>query len=186
MSATKTRTLASQTSRSSTLSDDVETFIKPEDPPTISQIYCDAAAFEKVLAGSGCIDSRCSDKDGANGFADLVGRDLTSSEKAVAGRVSRLSVTQYSWTPDDLTGEQGIYEEPKSLEDESWELEKPLESPVIHRVQADNDDTWKLNPSQIIDLLVQEFGPLTSDDEEEKLVLEMDGCLVHDVIIVVS
>ncbi|KAF9468587.1 glycosyltransferase family 1 protein [Collybia nuda] len=158
--------------------------MKPTEPPTMSQIYCDAAAFEKVLAGSGCINSRGSDKNGANGFADLVGRDLNSSEKAVAGRIARLCVTQYSWTPDDPTAEIDTHEEPKSPDHQSWELEKPLESPVIHRVQADNDDTWKLNPRQIIDLLVQEFGPLTSEGEEERLVLETDGCLIHDVIIV--
>lgn len=193
--------LASQTSRSSTLSDDVDALVKPVDPPTLSQIYSDAAAFEKVLVGSGCIDSRGVDKDGANGFADLVAGDLTSSEKAVAGRLARLSVTQFSWMPEDLTGEEHDTDESKSSEDESWDSEStlefpsspeddesgsPLQSPVIQRVQAENDDTWKLDPTQIVDLLVQEFGALTTGDDEERLLMEMDGCLLLDVIIVVS
>lgn len=163
-------------SRSSTLSDDVDSFIHTPDPPTISSLYGDAAEFEKVLVHSGCIDSRCPDKNGSNGFADLVGQDLNKSEQAAAGRLTRLSATQLSWTSSDDTD--------TSEESEGEELF--ADGPVIHRVKTDDDDPWKLEPAEIIDLLVEEFGPLAADGEEEKLVLEIDGCLIYDALIIVS
>ncbi|RDB18077.1 Sterol 3-beta-glucosyltransferase [Hypsizygus marmoreus] len=168
-------------SRASSLSDDVEKLIHDPDPPTISSLYSEAAEFEKMLAVSGCIDIRCSEKDGANGFADLIARDLNSSEQALADSVARLSATQDSWSR--------ISDESETSEEVSEEVsEEPYPAlattPIIHRVEIEEDDSWKLEPDEVIALLIEEFGPLAAEDDEEKLILEADGCLIHDVFIV--
>lgn len=171
-------------SRSSTISDGDASNIHPM---SISQLYSEAAEFEKILASSGCIDCRRSDVDGANGFADLIGRDLSPSEKAVACRAAKLSVTGYTWTPRYIASESESYDDDlppsKSLVEET-----EADIPTIRRastMEADSD-SWKLEPGEIIQLLIHEFGSLATQGEEEKLILETDGCLIHDVIIVVT
>ncbi|KAF5382484.1 hypothetical protein D9615_002991 [Tricholomella constricta] len=176
-----TRGLRSSRSASSSLSDDIEDLTQTSDPPTISRLYGEAVEFEKVLVSSGCISCRCSQRDGTNGFADLVGHDLNQSEKVVADRAARLSVAQFPTNdePDDDDDKKFT-----SNDEFNADRHQIPSSPVIHRVQADDGDPWKLDPLKVVNLLVEEFGPLAADDEEEKLVLETDGCMIHDVFIV--
>lgn len=167
-------------SRSSTLSDDIEDLAATSDPPTLSQLYGEAAEFEKVLANSGCIDCRRSHKDGSNGFSDLVGRDLNHYEQAVADRVNKFSVARsYANHAFDSSGnKQDVLED-----DGAGSM-----TPIIDRIVTDSkeNESWQLDPPQIISLLIDEFGPLTTEGEEEKLLLETDGCLILDVFIMVS
>ncbi|PPQ68336.1 hypothetical protein CVT24_004817 [Panaeolus cyanescens] len=60
-----------------------------------------------------------------------------------------------------------------------------LEVPHIYRVSTNaNSALEKLKPEDIISILEREFGVLASPDQPEKLLLETDGCLLHDVAIV--
>ncbi|KAG6918321.1 hypothetical protein DXG01_015179 [Tephrocybe rancida] len=165
-------------SRSSSLSDDIQDLAAASDPPTISQLYGEAAGFEKVLAESGCIDCRRSHKDGSNGFADLVGHDLSQCEQAVADHANKLSVARLA------TGDVSYppLDDEESFEDGADEFRVP--SPIINRMETDEVEPWELDPPKIIALLVDEFGPLTVEGEEENLLLETDGCIIQDVFIV--
>jgi sterol 3beta-glucosyltransferase len=168
----------------SSFCDDVGSFFKPSDPPTLSRLFSTATEFHKVLAGSHCIESRSSDCEDSHGFDDLVGRDLDSSEQAAAGHVARLRATRYSWGSYELTAEPESFDQSKVPDDEFEEAERFSVTPA----DAQESDSDRLGPSQIIDILIEEFGPLASDDsdERESLVLETDGCMIcQDVFIVV-
>jgi sterol 3beta-glucosyltransferase len=164
----------------------VGALIKPSDPPTLSSLFTDAAKFHKVLASSHCIDeSPGSDSEGSNGFAALVGRDLDSSEQAAAANVARLRATRYSWGSTELSSESESYDQNNILA-ESEEQGKLLERQSVTTAETEEGDFDKLEPAQIIDILIKEFGPLASDDEKEGLILELDGCMIcQDVFIVV-
>ncbi|KAG6827933.1 hypothetical protein H0H92_009911 [Tricholoma furcatifolium] len=155
--------------------DSTEDLTTNNDPPTISQLYGEAVEFEKVLAKSGCIECpiRRSHKDGCNGFADLVGHDLSQCEQATADHCNKLSVARYC-TRDT----EAAYEDFKSCVESNGPP-----APIIHRA-GDEDEPWDLDPQKIVALLVDEFGPLVAEDEEEKLLLETDGCLIQDVFII--
>lgn len=178
--------LTPSTTRSS--SDD-ESPERPPNTPLITQLYTEAAEFEKVLVRSGCIKSRCKSGCGSNGFADLVGQFLSKKEQAVANRVVQLSANTDTWFPDEQVRYDGDDEgDERSFSDSSEDNNKGISSPIIHRASGhkSSESLLKLEPSEIIDLLVEEFGPLSQEGEEEKLILETDGALVHDVAIVVS
>ncbi|TFK40571.1 glycosyltransferase family 1 protein [Crucibulum laeve] len=157
--------------------------------PLISQLYNEAAEFEKVLVHSGCIDSRSEVVDGANGFDDLVARDLTDSERAIADHAAKMSATQTSWITEHDLDHNVLYDEL----DEKQSVGTPTISdtatafsrkyPSLKRSTSQESET-SLGPQEIVDILVEEFGSLTAPGEEEKLILETDGCLIHDVAIV--
>jgi len=174
------------TTHSSSDSDESDS-LNDVDPPSISHIYTNANQYEKVLSYTGCIQSRRSDADGANGFHDLVEKDLDSSEQVIASRFTKLRVAGETWIPGDLTAEPDSYEADKDDESSSDDSVDNIESkgPVLHRAATSDGDSWKLEPDEIIPLLIEEFGPLAEEGEEEKLILETDGCLIQDVIIVV-
>lgn len=176
--------LTPSTTRSS--SDD-ESPERPPNTPLITQLYTEAAEFEKVLVRSGCIKSRCKSGCGSNGFADLVGQFLSKREQAAANRVVQLSAGADSWFPDEQARYDGDDEgEDRSFSDSSDD-KKEFGPPIIHRAsdEKSSESLLKMEPSEIVDLLVEEFGALATEGEEEKLILETDGSLVHDVAIVV-
>ncbi len=58
--------------------------------------------------------------------------------------------------------------------------------PAFHRTATTDSDAWKLEPAEIVRLLVDEFGPLAAEGEKpEKLIFEADGCMFNGVVIVV-
>lgn len=174
----------SESPPSSLLSDDVGAFMKPSDPPNLSRLFSAAAEYHRVLAGSDCLDSRSHDSEGSHGFADLVGRDLDSTEQAAAGHVARLRATRYSWGSYEHF-EPDSYDHSKILEDESEEEGRLSEPHSILPPDTEDSDSEKLEPVQIIHILIDEFGPLASEDENERLILETDGCMIsQDVFIV--
>ena len=174
----------------SSFSDDVGTFIKPSDPPTLSSLFTSAAEFHNILTSSHCIDSQSSetsDSEGSCGFTNLVGVDLDSSEHAAAANIARLRAARYSWGSDNRPlAEQESSDQEEKLDDELFEGDETfLESPTT-TPEVEETDSEKLEPAQIIDILVKEFGPLASDQETESLIIESDGCMsAQDVFIVV-
>lgn len=181
----RSRSRVTESSTASSLSDDVEAFIKPSGPPILSNLFSDAAKFHKVLTASDCIklhrsSSQSSQRSPRDSFADLVGRDLDCSEKAAAGNVARLHAAQYPWG-SNLSTEPDFYDQSKTPEDSEEEGE-------LLAAAADSDEGYpdKLEPTQVVDVLIEEFGPLASDDVTETLVLEADGFMIYqDVFIMV-
>jgi sterol 3beta-glucosyltransferase len=172
----------SQSSRDSddSLADSVDS-----NPPSISRIFADAALYDDVLVQQGCTQSKLSEGDlhVASGFAKLVGRDLTPSEKAIAGRLTKLSVTGDHWAADELT------EEPESYADSetSSDPEPHTASSTASSLSSDGYyKAWKPEPEELIQLFVDEFGALAVGDEKEEVVFETDAALFMDVIVVVS
>lgn len=117
-----------------------------------------------------------------NGFAHLIAKDLDSSDKAVAGRVAKISVTGDTWV--DFTSEPESYsgssEPPFADEQEEASSDNIAipDGPVDKQIS-------KLSPAEIVGLIVDEFGSLAVDDEEEALILEADGALSLHVLILV-
>lgn len=149
-------------SRSSTLNSDLaESFISP---PTDSRLYNDAAEFGRLLAHSGCIESPISTNED-DSFAKFVGRELTLQEP------------DNSLLPENLPTVSG---------DVKWHPgEKIFTSPLstLRPTETQEGEPWRLNPDTIVRLLIEESGPLTVGEENETLVMDVDGCLFAGVMI---
>ncbi|KAJ7175819.1 glycosyltransferase family 1 protein [Mycena filopes] len=166
-------------SRSDTSSD--EDSLNSDPLPSADNFYSEAAAFEQVLATNGCLD-RETRQDGTNGYAELVAKDLSPEEQGIACRAARLRATGSfpSWTPSPTST---IVEEPESYldDEEDASLDGSDDSSLC---DIPPPDAWKLEPEEIVRLLVNEFGPLAIDGEQEQLLLETDGGMVKEVTIV--
>ncbi|KAJ7670244.1 hypothetical protein B0H17DRAFT_948984 [Mycena rosella] len=158
---------------------------------SLDHFYTEAAAFEQVLASNGCIEGRETGVNGLNGFEDLVAKHLTPSEQAITSRAVKLRATGSapSWTPSptsSISEEPDTYsEEPDDSLDDSDESSTicAIPVPTIHRSGTLDSDPWKLDPDEVVRLLIEEFGPLAPEGEEEKLLLETDGGLIKDISI---
>lgn len=120
------------------------------------------------------------------GFADLVAGDLDSPEKAVAGRYAKLSVAAESLSEASPNPELESYDAASDSSDSSLQDEVKKASDPITPDVSDSGESLELAPDEIIDLLIQEFGPLAAEGEDEKLIIEADGALLQDVIILAS
>lgn len=157
--------------------------------PVITKLFQDAALYDEALTEAGLY----SNEKGAGsvaGFADLIAGDLNTPEKAITGRFAKLAVTGDTWTSGDLTSEPGSYDSDSDSEESFAPSEPPVqESPVIvpalPRSATVDGEKWKLDPEEIINLLTEEFGSLSEDGKEEKLIVEADGALFNDVLILV-
>ncbi|KAJ7069825.1 glycosyltransferase family 1 protein [Mycena amicta] len=143
--------------------------------------YTEAVEFERILANNGLIEGD------ANGFEVLVANHLTAEELSVASQAARLSATGQtpSWTPSPHSSI--LEEEPESyLDDASLETESTFTDvePVLNRTATLDTDEWKLDPETIVTMLIDEFGALAPEDEEEQLILETDGGLLKEVAII--
>jgi len=160
----------SRSSTSTSTSDDDSLNNTEGNPRSIFHIFNDAAQYGKLLAR----DSE--DSDSVNGFAKLVGRDLTPSEQAIASRVTKLSVAGNTWTTEELSGEPDSY------------LDDTPDSQTVSSVSSQTSDEgkpWKPTSKELIQLLVEEFGALATEDEPEEIIFETDAGLFLDVAIVV-
>ncbi|KAF5389258.1 hypothetical protein D9757_003518 [Collybiopsis confluens] len=136
---------------------DSEVFV----PHFIGQIYRNANEFDNILReGSNSLD----------GFSKLVGKGLNSEELGHWQQSTRLSVVGTSWTDAELTTEPESFTEGPSFSSD----------PEFHRVPTMDSDKWKLEPDEIINLILQEFGSLGDD---EKLIFEADAFIFNDVLI---
>lgn len=158
--------------------------------PSISQIFTDAALYRQVINHpEETTFCHASDTQAIQDFAELVGRDLSSPEKALAGRFAQLSVESEDvpWLPDD----DKLTEEPEPVSEESSSQGTASDTAADNSDKDDSsssevetDDSVALSPQEIVSLLREEFGDLAPEGEE-KLLFEADAALVLDVILVV-
>ncbi|KAF9483501.1 glycosyltransferase family 1 protein [Pholiota conissans] len=170
----------------------------PENPrqsqtfPLISQLQDSASEFEKVLLGSGCINPEGVCPKGGTGFVHLVGSDLSPCERSIIHRVAKICAANKLTdipSPEESASEDLQLE---SDEDGSEELllcnlqsDVSLSAvPSIHRASIDDEESERLKPEEIVDLLIEEFGPMAGSRDKEKLLLETDGCILRHVAIV--
>ncbi len=188
--------LSRSSSRASSIDDDSVVSDEGAPPPSISAIYNNAEAYDKVLISAERHDSDPDSLDVPvrSGYRGLVGKDLTPSERADVRQATKLTVAGATWTPGNLTEEPETYEsdsEASSSQETAAVHEGPnlMSSPVpaFHRPATMEGDSWKLEPTEITRLLISEFGPLAEEGEKpEKLILEADGCMFNGVFILVS
>ena len=157
---------------------DDSSLLEPQGTP-FSHLYNEAGEFEKVLLHSGCINPDGVCPQGTTGFADLVGRDLGKYERALLDRDAQLYAVHESWTPTD-----NIEDNKSNLE--SFDLSN-IALPDIHRAPSvDNECLTYLEPQDMVNIMIREFGPVAAPGDEERLLLEADGCLIRDIAVVVS
>ncbi|KAF9013495.1 glycosyltransferase family 1 protein [Cyathus striatus] len=158
-------------------------YSKPSTSPLINQLYSDANEFGNVLVNSGCDQVHQDD-----GFNDLVARDLSNSERAIVDHSKKFTAARNSWMstrdadPDNSAA--SITEDDKS-EATISSVEAALSHSTPRRSSSqDSDVSIKLEPDQIVSILIEEFGSLATDDSEEKLIMEADGCFLYDVAVI--
>jgi sterol 3beta-glucosyltransferase len=189
----------SSTRRSSGSSDD-DSLNSDPDQPVISKLFNDAGLYDKFLAehGNEALDSAQEGANGVAGFADLIASGLNTPEKAITGRLAKLSVTADSWTSGELTSEPESYDSDSDTEVSSVLNTPPLdeagaeesvkgEPTPLPRSSTLDGEKWRRCSTETIKLLVEEFGSLTREgEEEEELIVEADGAFFHqDVVILV-
>jgi len=188
----------SSTRQSSGSSDD-DSLNSDPDQPVISKLFSDAGLYDKFLAehGNEALDSAQGGANGVAGFADLIVSGLNTPEKAITGRLAKLSVTADSWTSGELTSEPESYDSDSDTEVSSVLNTPPDEAGAEESVEGEptplprsstlDGEKWRRCSTETIKLLVEEFGSLTREgEEEEELIVEADGAFFHqDVIILV-
>jgi sterol 3beta-glucosyltransferase len=175
-----------QSSGSSSADDD--SLNNEPDQPVISKLFNDVALYNKFLTEQGCVQR---DASSVPGFADLIAGGLSPEEMAITGRLAKLSVRGDSWLSTEQTSDPESYDSEsdestglKTHEDVVQEPEEPV--PFLPRSATLDGDKWKLESDEIVNLLVEEFGPLAAEGEEEKTIIEDDGAFFHqDVLILV-
>jgi sterol 3beta-glucosyltransferase len=159
--------------------------------PALPRLFSDASLYKRFLNedGSEHLGNLTDENEVVKGFIDLVAVDLEldSSAKAVTDRLAKLAVTS----------EAGPFAEPESYgpdsdtekypqDDSEKEGSRPLTPPNVSRSSTVDRETPALTPGEIVNLLIQEFGPLAAGGEEEKLIIEADAAWIHDIVILAS
>jgi sterol 3beta-glucosyltransferase len=156
--------------------------------PGLARLFSDAASFGRILTsrsdlveeGSAAGDNG---RDTLQGFSRLVARDLDSSELAVSEKLAQLSVSNWdSGGSTTLAPDVDLGESEDSASDDEHDRALPRGGATQAAGEPDFED--RLTPDEILDLLQQEFGALAPPGEE-KLLLETDASLLHDVVILV-
>lgn len=143
----------------------------------LSRLYIDAFRFGEVLTGE--------NGDSPTKFADLVGGDYETQDMAATERFAKLSVN--AWLSDGGLAGGNILDDPESIIPEEEELPATPAEPEIPPPLNRTESVSKLSDEAIVKLLVDEFGSLTtSEDDVEHLICEMDGCFFDEVAILVS
>ena len=193
-----------------------ESTVKPKpsffDRTGLSAILMDAVRFSEVLANDSAdkekkrlssnsdVASESSDEtaieedaESVRRFADLVGRDLDKANLPETERFAKITANSWLSESDGLDGRPSAEPEAYELETESPPVESTellTESPREEKEQQIERPTVQsatsLAPEEIVKLLVDEFGPLTTDaGEEECLICEKDGAYFQEVAILV-
>jgi sterol 3beta-glucosyltransferase len=171
--------------------------------PGLSRIFTDAALYEQFVSNPLDADSGepatspISLYESLRGFSRLVGKDLDNTEKQASVRFAQLSVN--NWAPDIFSEPTDIEEEEGSQDGVSGGIPGFREAPSSLSALEEHADDYseeaegalqvaeeadKLQPEEIVCLLEKEFGAL-ADPGEEKLLLESDCALIHDVLLLV-
>ena len=169
---------------------------KPTSPsgPGLSRMFSDAALYDKIL--NACPETLKSGllfnaddqtlPDCLGGFNHLIGRDLGDVERAVTGKLAKLSVNNWAPSTDDPFGADTSEEErgeATSSDEGEDKKQSPPSEPQTLQEEPPSEPT--LTPEEVVDLLEQEFGALAPPGEE-KLLLETDAAFFNDVVILVS
>ena len=156
--------------------------MEPQGTP-FSQLYTEAAKFEKMLLHSGCINPLGVCPKGTTGFADLVGCDLSKHERALLDRDAQLHAVESPWF---LPSDEDSHVEETEQTPEGFSLSNITQPDIYRASSVDNKCLAYLEPQDIVNILIKEFGPVAAPGDEERLLLEADGCLIHDIAVVVS
>ena len=162
-------------------------------PSSIVNLFNDAAGYREAIAES--FEDRLSPPappanpalKSVQDFAELAGDDLEPPEHDIVGRFAQLAVEDWE-LPDgeSYTEEPGAMapdEHAEDLQDQTGTEEtKPALAPLQTEVEAESE--LPLTPERVLSLLIEEFGPLAPAGEE-KLLLEADGAVIQDVVILV-
>lgn len=156
--------------------------------PGLARLFSDAALYKRILTSPDLRedefvteDSQTAD-DSLNGFSRLVACDLDDHERVVSEKLTQLSVSNWASTQaHSLAPDVGLDEIDESVSDDEHHVAPP--SSTIKEA-GDPDFGDQLKPTEIVDLLEQEFGALAAPGEE-KLLLETDATLFQDVVILV-
>lgn len=164
-------------------------------PSTISCLFKDATLYKKAIDELSSPRSKLNslaEEETTNGFAELVGQDLDQPEKDVASQFAQISVKD--WTPqdDDSNSARPLTEEPESFaeqysssESSEWTAAFSTDPGTTTTEKDEETEPYvSLSSDQVIQLLTQEFGELAPDGEE-RLVLEADGAVIQDVVVLV-
>ncbi|KAF8644526.1 hypothetical protein AX16_008402 [Volvariella volvacea WC 439] len=177
-----------------------EDSLTQESTPSISRLYTEAALFERALSGSAPIKSPTTPRDEEHAFNSFVKCHMNDCEKALAGRTAKYQAAGYNLAPADTdlgpdvdhlgSDVAPLQGKPRNIIRRWRTVTEPVHeapvrpTPAIHRAVTEGNDSWQLEPDEIVRLLVQEFDALVKNGEEEKLILETDGAFVSDVVIV--
>ena len=152
------------------------------------QIFIDATIYGEVLAE---VDKESSIsrnfRTPTRSFVNLVGRDLSEAERAHAEGFAQFIANNWSQEEDDLDGEANFTLEPEAYEEDAdGVLYSPASVDSTFNLDGWPPDKSAPNAEKIVQLLIHEFGPLTSNMAEEKLLGQYDAGICEDVVIVVS
>jgi sterol 3beta-glucosyltransferase len=193
-------TLLARRSTEESLASDSDLGFEQSQPP-LSQLFQDAALYNRVLHddNESVLDLNVRGLEGNESvlsFAELVGRDLDEGEKTASSRFAQLASS--GWLSD---GDAEAVESPVSYGDAGSATEShsapstPRSGQRSHIADSgygtasvhekEELEDRSLTPNEIVNLLVDEFGSLADDGEEEQLVTEGDGGFLQDVTILV-
>lgn len=163
-------------------------------PLSVTGLFSDATGYREAIHGGLSPEFRSVNPAlrSVQDFAELTGGDLEPPEHEVVGRFAQLAAEEWS----SQEGEDLLTEEPEVMSDEEHEEgsegevdvdQTPRPPPTVPAIQTDleeADTRVSLTSDEVLALLIEEFGPL-SPAGEEKLLLEADGAVIQDVVILV-
>lgn len=145
----------------------------------LSQIYSVASLYEEALAST----------VGLGGHI-LAGETLNPSEHAFVAKFSQLSIASKGWFGHGLAMEPSPLSQ-EADNDESSDDESSTQmrtGPSLRRSGTmQEQESYGLEPQEIVRLLVEQFGSLETDSDKENLILETEGAMqVDDIVVIVS
>ena len=161
-------------------------------PTSISVLFNHATLYKQALVGTS--DGRLSPEPplqnpalrSVQDFAELVGDDLEPPEQDVVGRFAQLVAEDSDWNLEENERDEDpvFSEEPAALTDADREkLVDSYQDVELGESEHEPEET-QLSPERVIALLTEEFGHLAPEGEET-LILEADGAVMQDVVILV-
>ena len=163
----------------------------------ISCLFDDAAAYRDAIDAESSTGQPGRCKRPTVDFAELVGPDLDVAEKVEASKFAQISADDWTTTSDEEEAQIHYTDEPESFTDpEVAEPVEPSEVPIesgvfiteptqdIPQEDLPPEPSASLTPDQIVSILIQEFGPLAAQGEEEFL-FQSDVAVIQDVVILV-
>lgn len=158
-------------------------------PASIRCLFSDAALYKRAIAE--CIGGpppaarpqHNAALRSVQDFAELVGNDLEKQEQDVVDRFAQLAVDDWEAPDSDSDEVMPFTEEPEAVSEEESEATSP--APVPEPSPGEADENAYLPPERVISLLIEEFGPLGPEGQEQ-LILEADGAIIQDVVILVK